>query len=309
MSVKNRPKIGLALSGGSGKAISYVGVIEVLEEHGIPIDYITACSSGTIIAGSFACGTMQKLKADWLSLDKKFVLKMFELNETRAALFTMDKFAEWVGQYVDKKFEEVTPRLGFVSTDLKTGKLVLLGLGSIVKAGQASCAVPGLFEPVPWGNMLLADGGLVCAIPGKEAREMGADIVIGIDILGRRHVFTRKTIQFREKYNTLKQSPWFQPLRFLSERWKKLRSTWSSEPETDREPSIFSILGDAMNIVVDVEKNEIVDDSGCAILLAPDVNMTNKIGLSDSKNMYEAGRREAEQAMPEIKQLIKDFRL
>src|SRR3989338_825839 len=303
-----RPKIGLAFSGGSGKAISYVGILEVFEENNIPIDYITACSSGTIIAASYACGTLQKLKDDWLSLDKKFVLKMFELNNTKQALFSTDKFAEWLGQYVNKNFEDVTPRLGFVCADLKTATQIVLGLGDILKAGQASCAVPGLFSTIPWGNMLLADGGLVCTIPGKEAREMGADIVIGGDILGRRHVFTRKTIQFREKYNNFKESSLFWPFRFLSKQFNKFRDAVLVEQRASHGPNIFSILGNAMNIVVDIEKNEIIDNGGCDVVLTPDVKLTNKIGFSDSKNMYEEGRRVALEAITQIRKLIAEHK-
>ncbi len=299
------PKIGLALSGGSGKAISYIGVIEVFEEHDIPIDYITACSSGTIIAGSYACGTMQKLKNDWLSLDKKFILRMFELGDTGQAIFTTDKFANWIRQYIDKRFEDVKPRLGFVSADLKTGTPVVLSLGDIVRAAQASCAVPGLFEPVEWGNMLLADGGLVCAIPASQAKEMGADIVIGVDILSRRHVFTRKTIQYRKRYNLLKESSLFQPIRFLSKQFSKFRSALMLEEQ--RHPSVFSILGDAMNIVIDVEKHD-TDNQFCDVLLAPNVkNATDKIGLKASRVMYEEGRRCALVALPEIERLIKKY--
>ena len=72
-----RPKIGLALSGGSGRAIAHIGVLEVLREYNIPIDVITACSSGTMVAGSFACGTLEELKQDWLKWNKGFILNFY----------------------------------------------------------------------------------------------------------------------------------------------------------------------------------------------------------------------------------------
>src|SRR3990167_1767405 len=117
-----RPKIGLALSGASGRAIAHIGILEVFRENNIPIDYISACSSGCVVAASFACGTMDKLKEDWLKLERKTLLDFFMLDKTSNGIFDLEKFGQWVAAYTNgKRLEEVAPRLGFVSADIVIG--------------------------------------------------------------------------------------------------------------------------------------------------------------------------------------------
>src|SRR3989338_11380842 len=157
-----RPKIALAFSGGSGRAMAQAGVLEVFREQGIPVDIITACSSGSLIAASYASGTLDRLRQDWLGMNTDSVYRMFALNEKMGGLFAMNKFTQWFDGYcLQKNMEEFSPKLGFVAVDLEAKALVLLCMGELKRSLQASCAVPGLFEPVRWGNKLLVDGGLM----------------------------------------------------------------------------------------------------------------------------------------------------
>lgn len=294
---ENRPKIALALSGASGRAIAHIGVLEVLREHNIPVDYITACSSATMIAASYACGTMEKMKADLLNMDRKSLFNLFGLDKTGKGVFSLDKIGAWVRTYVgDNKLEDVYPRLGFVCIDVMSAEPFLLVMGDIVKAGQASSAVPGLFEPVQWGSRLLVDGGLFSLLPVDQAREMGADIVIGVDLAATKFMYKKGYINAWRGYNFLKKS-------FALIGLNRIPYFLKSNEYEPKNPHLFTILGKALEIASEQHaRGEIpVPD----IMLSPNIKHLGKINFKMSKIMYEEGRRAAEEAMPEILQLMK----
>ncbi|MBI4050055.1 MAG: patatin-like phospholipase family protein [Candidatus Doudnabacteria bacterium] len=313
-----RPKIGVALSGGSTRSIAHIGVLEVFEEQGIPIDYLTACSSGAIIAGSFACGTMQQLKQDWLEFDRKFLFHLFQINKKGQGIFNLDKAGEFARKYTrGKRFEDVFPRLGFVAVDILTGEPIILAMGDIVKGVAASCSVPALFAPVPWGNKLLVDGGLFSIVPTTQAKTMGAGIVIGVDIAATRYAFSAKFHIFRRGYNFLRNTL---PVRTYLALHGALDRLFSNslnyvlsdegewfEPSQLARPGIFGILGRAIDIANErkrVEKNIIPD---CDYLISPKVKHLGKLEFKTTQEMYAEGRRAASAAIPDIKKLLADF--
>src|SRR3989344_1648929 len=298
-----KPKIGLALSGGSGRAITHVGVLEVFKEEGIPIDYITACSSAVMIAGSYASGTLPALKDYWLKMDKKFIFSLFELEKSGQGIFRGDKMMDWMREYMGKNFEDVYPRLGFVCSDIISKKSVTLCLGYMIKAGKASCSVPGLFEPVPWGNMLLVDGGLFSIVPTEQAREMGADIVIGVDIAATRYMFSNKWYPIKKTYDALRNSlPARAYMKVHRAIDKILVSATRAQADTD--PGVFALLDRALEITIaNAEKYKGVI-SGYDLLLEPNVKHLGKISFKNSLMMLEEGRRIAMGALPKIRKLI-----
>lgn len=313
----HRPKIGLALSGGSGRAIAHIGVLEVLNEHDIPIDYITACSSGAIIAGSFSCGTMENLKQEWLRFDRKFLLNLLNLDKSGKGIFSTDKAFLWLRTLINKNFEEVKPQLGFVCVDILTGRPELLCLGDIVKASQASCAVPGLIEPVEWGNKLLVDGGLYSIVPTSYAKDMGADIVIGVDIASTRYIFSKKYYRVFQGYNFLRKSfagRIYARLHDVLSKFftKSINFIYYNQSDVLEEANLYdigvlSILDKAVEMAVRQNNKRGKFFPDCDYMISPEVKKLGKMDLKSSTAMYEEGRRTALEAIPEIKKLIKDY--
>lgn len=318
----DRPKIGLAFSGGSGRAIAHIGVLEVLKEYGIPIDVITACSSGVFVAASYACQTLEDLKRDWLSWDKAFILNFLEFSSSDRGLFSADKMTEWFKKYFNghRFLEEVKPRLGFVSVDINTGAPLTLCLGDMAKAGRASCAVPGLFEPVEWGNKLLVDGGLVSLVPVQQARDLGSDIVIGVDIAATKHIYQKTYIQAWQGYRFVKRNPLFRWLSFFTSRlfdkiykgsMKVILYNQSDFVKDDFEliknkADFFSIVGKALDIAT--EQHYKAKAPFCDIMLSPNVKHLGKMDFGNARKIYLEGRRVALEAIPEIEKIIKNYR-
>jgi len=209
-----KPKIGLVLSGGGAKGFAHIGVLKVLEEAKIPIDYIAGTSIGAIVGGLYACGydaaTLEKIvqSQDWVSLlsneyKPEFVTPFDKSDESRYNVsFPFDQkklnLSNGVlnGQNTMELFSYLT--LGFhdvydfsklpipflcIATNLTTGEEVVLDKGYLPKAMRASMSIPAAFTSTEINGQMLVDGGIVNNYPVDRALQMGANIIIGVDIM------------------------------------------------------------------------------------------------------------------------------
>lgn len=213
--VEHRPRIGLALSGGGARGSAHIGVLQALEELGVPVDYIAGTSMGAIIGGLYASGysaaEIEEIlgNINWehamqdrsnrvdrtmrtKELESQFLIPFrlgFNKGEFQMPLGLIE------GQHLDQVFREILmPVAGVhdfdklpvpfraIATDLVTGEEVILSRGSLPDSLRASMSVPGVFAPVTIDDRLLVDGGMANNLPVSVVREMGADIVIAVDI-------------------------------------------------------------------------------------------------------------------------------
>ncbi len=175
------PRVGLALGGGAARGFAHVGVLQVLEENGIKVDLVAGTSAGSLIAAIYASGKNGKeLQAMAEGMDEgaitdwSFPLRGLIRGEALAR-FVRDKTG-------GKGIEQMTVPLGIVATDLSDGSPILFRSGDTGTAVRASSAVPAVFQPVKIGQREYVDGGLVSPVPVRFAREMGAQVIIGVDI-------------------------------------------------------------------------------------------------------------------------------
>jgi NTE family protein len=177
------PKVGLALGGGAARGFAHVGVIQVLEEAGIKPQMVVGTSAGSLVAALYASGRNgQQLQAVATSMDEAafadWTLPIFNRGVLRG---------EALGRYVNTQvanrlIENMPVPLGIVATDLNSGQGVLFRRGDTGTAVRASSAVPAVFLPVKIGSQEFVDGGLVSPVPVRYARQMGAELVIAVDI-------------------------------------------------------------------------------------------------------------------------------
>ena len=204
-----RPKVALVLGGGGAKGAAEVGALKVIEQVGVPIDYIVGTSIGSIIGGLYSIG----YRAD--DLDSLFVnqnwLKLFNdgrvhgqgrLHEVRGpglmkgrgviqfldTLISRRPQAKALPGYPDSiDFNHLPIPYRAVACDINTGNTAVLASGSLSMSMRASMAIPGAFKPVRRDSLLMLDGGLVNNLPVDVARAMGADYVIAIDLTQNKH--------------------------------------------------------------------------------------------------------------------------
>jgi NTE family protein len=180
---KRPPKIGLALGGGAARGFAHVGVIQVLEEAGLKPQLVVGTSAGSLVAALYASGRSgSQLQQVALEMEEAafadWTLPIFSRGMLRG-----EALARYVNGEVGGKLLEAMPLpLGIVATDLNSGQGVLFQRGDTGTAVRASSAVPALFLPVRISGHDYVDGGLVSPVPVRFARQMGAELVIAVDI-------------------------------------------------------------------------------------------------------------------------------
>ena len=175
-------RIGLALSGGFARGIAHVGVLRILERYRIPIHCITGISSGSIIAAAYASGaTPDEIAHYGSSMRLRDVASLSFGGLGLAGSRPLHRLLERILKAY--RFEEMRIPLGVVATDLGTGEPAnFAGTGPVFDAIRASCAYPGLFEPVHYRGRLLVDGAMSVTIPAALARQLGATHVISVSL-------------------------------------------------------------------------------------------------------------------------------
>jgi len=183
-SMPKRPvKLGLALGGGAARGFAHVGVLQVLEEAGIQPQLVVGTSAGSVVAAFYTSGknASQLLKLSE-SMDES-ALTDWTVPLISRGMMRGDALAKYMTQNLDiKKIEEMKIPLGVVATDLHSGESILFQRGDAATAVRASSAVPAVFQPVQIGGKEYVDGGLVAPVPVRFAKQMGADIVLAVDI-------------------------------------------------------------------------------------------------------------------------------
>jgi NTE family protein len=178
-----RPKIGLALSGGAARGMAHIGVLRVFEANGIPIDMIAGTSAGAIVGGAYAAGlSPDEIAAISSSLRWRDVGKM---TLSRLGIQSNIRLEELIRARLPiTRFEDLRLPFAAVATDLNSGEAVVMsGTGDVPFAIRASCAIPGWYVPVTDAEgRQLVDGGLVANMPASQARGLGADLVIAVDV-------------------------------------------------------------------------------------------------------------------------------
>ena len=209
-----RPRLGLALGGGSARGLAHIGVLQWLEDHRVPVDVIAGTSAGALVGGGYATGMSPAVlralmrSADWdamLQADSPFAHKLFRRKQDRRAFPTQLEFGlrhgfrlpgglnpgQQVMLLLDRmalpygdldSFDDLPTPFRCVATDLRTADSVVLGAGPLATALRATMALPGVFTPVEYGGWLLVDGGTLNNVPGDVTRAMGADVVVAVNL-------------------------------------------------------------------------------------------------------------------------------
>jgi NTE family protein len=177
-----RPKVGLALSGGAARGLAHVGVLGVLVNAGIPIDYVAGTSAGSIIGAVYCAGmNMDDIR---LSVDIMGWTNVAKPTLSLDGFFSFEKIESWLKFMIgDLRFCDLQTPLTIVTTDLDTGKPVFLRKGRVAEAVRASCSIPGFVTPKIINGKRLVDGGISDNLPLDAVKEMGAEYIIGVDVM------------------------------------------------------------------------------------------------------------------------------
>lgn len=195
------PKVGLALSGGGARGLAHIGVLKVLKREGIPVDLLAGTSMGGVVAAAYAAGLEPEFMEEEARrmTNPRRLLSLADPTLPRRGLFEGKKVVDYLTQHLgERTFDDLGCPLSLVAVDLEKSEAVVLNEGRVLDAVRATIALPGLFKPVESDDRLLVDGGLLDNLPADVAREMGADVVIAVDVIGGNSTFSAMLKTLRE---------------------------------------------------------------------------------------------------------------
>ena len=175
-----RPRLAIAFGGGAARGMMHLGVMKALDEAGIKADLVTGTSVGSIAAVLYSSKDYDEIEKIMYSFAEP---EIADFNVSKQGLIKGRALAKWLNKQVDyEDVEDLPIPTGIIATNLTTKRTVMFTHGDIGRAVQTSSSVPGVFVPVQNNNAILVDGGVLSPVPVYAARQMKADIVIGIDV-------------------------------------------------------------------------------------------------------------------------------
>ncbi len=178
-------KIGLALSGGAARGMAHIGVLKYLEERDLKPSYIAGTSAGSIVGSLYCSGkSIQQLVKIASTMSWR---DMISFSFPKRGLIDSSRLLNILKEHLgDITFSDLNIPLIVNAVDLSGGEEVVIEQGPVAEAVQASCAIPGIFTPVKWGNRLLVDGGLLDNVPARHLEDRKMDYIIAVDVGAQR---------------------------------------------------------------------------------------------------------------------------
>lgn len=174
-------RVGLALGGGGARGAAHIGVLTELEKAGVPIHLIAGTSAGSLVGSLYSFGLSPDqilalaVKTTWRDLVNLSLPRVGLVNASRMEVLLNDIL-------LDSDIEDLALPFAAVSCDLHTGREMVLTRGNVANAVRASCSIPGIFVPVPHGDELLVDGGVVNGVPVNVAKMLGSNFTIAVKL-------------------------------------------------------------------------------------------------------------------------------
>jgi NTE family protein len=298
------PRIGLALGSGGARGAAHTGVLKVLEREGVHPTVVAGSSIGALIGAAYVSGKpTADMEREWLAVGVSKVLRGFMPTFPRAGLSSGHELRKLlVGLFGDVRIEDLPMPFAAVACDIDTGEPVALRSGCLVDAILASTAIPGIFHPVRWESRILVDGGMVDPVPVGVCRDLGADLVIAVDITAHPVPTTPSSRSVWNKmgdhvHEGLSQQAWISAS--LSE---LLDRAFRERPERPL-PGLYSILNQSISILLqEIVRQRLILDPP-EVLIRPDLSLSI-LSFRQAKDGIEAGVRAAEAAMPLLRQRL-----
>lgn len=298
--VKRTEGVAIALGGGMARGFAHIGVLNVLERHGIYPSIVAGTSIGAVVGAAYLSGKLKEFEEWALSLNRYKILSYLDLRVRSAGLIGGNKLDALLGEHFGNMLiEDFDCPFVTVASDLVTGHEVWIRRGPVVEAMKASFALPGVFPPVERNHRLLVDGALVNPVPVSVCRSINARMTIGVDLHAD---IIGKAAQPGQSYQTVAG---FDPFN-EKDVDKKAQASFTNSitkrlfRREENNPSLFGVMVSALNIMMDrMTRSRLAGDP-------PDIHvkpMIGHIGLLEFEKAAELiseGEAAAMRVLPEI---------
>lgn len=311
------PIIGLALGSGAARGWAHIGVLRVLEREGISAQIVCGTSIGALVGAAYSAGQIEPLHQWVKTLDWQAVINLIDLK-MGGGLIEGSKLVDFFNQqFNDRGIEHLDKKFACVATDLSDGNEVWLQQGKVIEAVRASIALPGLFTPTLKDGRLLVDGGLVNPIPVSLCRELGAELVIAVDLnwnlVGRRNRISGDDTPAvssrvrRSRSTTQSTSPSSLTNSIVEAMMNKFRpSSWNpmSIGNGSDLPSMLDVLATSLNIMQLQISEARLKDEPADLLIRPDLADIAAMDFHRGAHAIEAGEQAARDMLPALRKRI-----
>jgi NTE family protein len=305
-------KIGLALGSGSAKGLAHIGVLKVLDEQKIPVDFIAGTSIGALIGVVYASGvSTREMEEIAFNIDKKQITSFFTPTIPYSGLVEGKRITEFIKSIIgNPNIEDLKIPFAAIATNVLNGKKVMITKGSAVEAVRASISIPGIFTPCKHNGDFLVDGGLVDPVPVNCVRDMGADYIVGVNVIPLPEKKTNKlmmkgeekklaTVPVNSRLINTRLSKFIKPVKNVME---NPFFTLTGKLKTMREsPSIFTIILQTIAIMEQQIMNLQLKNLRPDILIEPDVGFIKPLEFYRSKEAIAEGERTARDFLNKVK--------
>ncbi len=289
-------RVGLALGTGAALGHATIGVLKVFKREGIPIDMIAGTSMGSLIAGCYAAGyEPEEIEDMAVRIDKSWVYEnlFWDLTVLRSGIFQGETLLRFIRTYLgSREFSDMDIPFACVAADIETGEEVVLKSGRVAESIRASCGLPIIFAPLHWNGRYLVDGGLVNPVPTRVLADLGADILIAVNL----------TMPAGDRPHGGAHAQKLPLKRAVS--LESLRD--AATPQLLKNPHIIDVF---FNMIYTMEYEVAQSRLEMAhVVLHPDLKGFSWTELHRAREIIKAGERAAEEALPRIKALIPALR-
>ena len=298
---KEPPRISIARGGGLARGFAHIGVLNVLERHGIKPDIVAGTSIGSVVGAAFLAGKMDDMEEWALSLNRFKMLSYLDLKMRQAGIIGGKRLLALLNSHFkNMTVEDLPSPYAAIATDLVTGHEVWIRKGSLVQAMQASFALPGVFPPVQRNHRFLVDGALVDPIPIAACRAMGARMTIAVDLHAD---IIGKSAKAGNSYQTVTGFDLFNDADVPPEEQEKHKTPLTTRlfGREEESPSLFGVMVSSLGIMMDrLTRSRLAGDP-------PDVHIKPQIGhiglleFEKAAELIDEGEAAALRALPEIK--------
>jgi len=293
-------QVGLALGTGAALGHATIGVLKVLKREGIPVDLIAGTSMGSLIAGCYAAGyEPEEIEQLALRIDKAWVYEnlFWDITVPRSGLFAGDTLLRFIRSYMGSRdFSDMEIPFACVAADIETGEEIVLKTGPVAESIRASCGLPLIFEPTQLSGRWLVDGGIVNPVPTRVIADMGADILLAVNLTMPAKERKSK-LHDRHAARLLDKPLTFETLR---------QAAMPVLPKAFRAPNfpeVFFQMIYTMEYEVAQSRLDLAH-----VTMFPDLKAFSWTELHRAAEIIRAGELAAEEALPRLKALIPSFR-
>ncbi len=312
-----KKKLGVALGSGAARGWAHIGVLNALEEEGLKVDYISGTSIGSVVGAVYSIGDMEAFEKFTRGIDWKGIVSLIDVTFPGTGLIPGKRVFKMLSAYYkDLRIEDLPIPYCAVAADVRTGEEVRFTKGRVIDAVRASVAIPGILTPHKYKGRVLVDGGIVNPVPVNVVREMGADIVIAVDlnkckveeIAGSEALTESGDINKAELLEQSEDDRENRIFDVLEEKYREFSGSIKDRIESfrskDRIPNIMEIIDNTINIMQrSITENQFKIENP-EIIIEPDLSDFKLFDFDRADEAIAEGYKLTKEQMDNIEKLL-----